>query len=247
MQSDFQLKLIMKLTKKNKSFEPAPEYSGPAICIDVTSPKTVETAFGPKEQFKLIFEIGSLREDGTPFCVWSRGFVPSLHEKAALAQFLRKWFGRSLTAAEEAEFDTEDLVGKTAEITVVHEEGRNGEVYANIALIRPDRSGKPLTQSGKFIRMKDRPAKDAEFHRTEPAPKEDSDWRRVKVHVGRHSGLDLGDLNRASVQALIERWLPETKAKEKTTADDRRLIAALESADAELRGDDDVPMNNQPY
>jgi len=238
----------MKISKKNKAFDPAPEFTGQAVCVDSTIPRTVETAFGPKEQFKLVFEIGMLREDGSPFCVWSRGFSPSLHEKSAFAQFVKKWLGRPLTATEEADFDTEDLVGRAAEITVVHEEGRNGEVYANIALIRPDRTGKPLAPSGKFVRGKDRAPKDAEFRPAEQAPKEDAfDWRRVKIHVGHHNGLDMGDLDRAAINALITNWLPKAKAQKKTTADDRRLMAAVEAADAEIRGDDDIPEANRAF
>lgn len=243
----------MKLTKNSKSFEPCPEFSGQAVVTDVTPLKKIETAYGPKETFKIVFETPLLREDGTPYCVWSRGFTPSLHEKAALSQFLRKWFGRALTAAEESEFDTESLIGKTAEITVVHEEGRTGETYANIALIRPDKTGKTMTPSGKFIRAKDREAKgagnDAEYRRTEQAPAtgESADWRRTKVHVGKHKGLDVGDLDRAAVTALIGHWLPEAKAKVKPLADDRRMIAALEAAKAEIDAEDNIPMDNQPY
>jgi hypothetical protein len=239
----------MKLTKNSKSFEPCPEYAGQAVCVDITPLKKIETSFGPKETFKVVFETPLLRQDGTPCCVWSRGFTPSLHEKAALSQFLRKWFGRSLTAAEEEEFDTESLIGKTAELTIVHEEGRNGETYANIALIRPDRTGKAMKPSGKFVRAKDRDAKggnkDAEYRRAEQAGDggEPEDWRRTKVHIGKHKGLDLCDLDRESVQALIDKWLPTAKANPKPLADDRRLIAALELAAAELTATAD----NIPY
>lgn len=243
----------MKLTKNSKSFEPCPEYSGQAVVVDVTPLKKVETAYGPKETFKLVFETALLREDGTPYCVWSRGFTPSLHEKAAFAQFIKKWFGRSLTAAEESEFDTESLLGKTAEITVVHEEGRTGEVYSNIALVRPDKTGKPMKPSGKYVRVKDRPPKDgdAQYSRAEQPANENGagadNWRTVKVCVGRHSGLDLGDLDRESVNALITHWMPQAKSKPKTTADERRLIAALEAAKAEIDAEDAIPMEAQPY
>jgi len=253
MRSDF-FYIIMKLSKKSQSFEPCPEYTGKAVCVDVTPLKKTETAYGLKETFKCVFETTLLRQDGSPYCVWSRGFTASLHEKSAFAQFLKKWLGRALTTAEESDFDTEDLVGRPAELVITHEEGRTGEVYASIALIRPDRTGKPLAPSGKFVRTKDRAPRDAEFRRTEePAPatpKADEDrfdWQRVKVHVGRHNGLDLGELDRPSVQALIDRWLPEAKGKERTTADDRRLIAALEAADAEIRGEDDIPESNRAF
>jgi hypothetical protein len=241
----------MKLTKNSKSFEPCPEYSGQAVCVDITPLKKTETQYGPKETFKCVFETKLVREDGTPYCVWSRGFTPSLHEKAALSQFLRKWFGRPLTAAEEEEFDTESLIGKTAEVTIVHEEGRTGETYANIALIRPDRGGKPMTASGKFVRAKDRQKdNDGKFNRAEqPAPQpEKADWCTVKVHVGRHAGIDLGELDRDSITALIENWLPEAKAKARPLADDKRLIAALEAAKQELAaGAGAVDPDNIPY
>lgn len=243
----------MKLTKNSKSFTPCPDFAGQAVVVDVTPLKTIESAYGKKEVFKVVFEVPLLREDGVPFCVWSRGFTASLHEKSAFAQFLRKWMGRPLTGAEEAEFDTESLLGKTAEITVFQEQGRNGETYANIALIRPDKTGKTMSPSGKFKRVKDREqtngAADAEYRRAEQAddPGDATDWRRTKVHVGKHKGLDVGDLDRAAVTALIQHWLPETKAKAKPLADDRRLMVALEAAKAEIDAEDNIPMDNQPY
>jgi hypothetical protein len=233
----------MKISRKSNSFEPCPEFTGQAVCVDVTPPRNVETAFGPKEQFKVVFETTLLRDDGTPFTVWSRPFTPSLHEKSAFAQFLRKWYGRPLTAAEEDEFDTENLIGKTAEITVIHEQGRNGEIYANIGLIRPDRTATPMKPSGKFVRMKDRQKDgDAEYRRADQGdetPTDEVAWRRTKVHVGRHAGIDLGDLDRDAVEALISNWLPKAKVDPKPKADDRRLMAALEQAAIELE--------NNPY
>lgn len=255
----------MKLSKNANSFEPCPEFSGTAVCVDVTPLKKTQTAFGSKDTFRVVFETPMLREDGTPYCVWSRGFTPSLHEKSAFAQFVRKWFGRALTAAEESEFDTETLIGKAADITVVHEDGRNGEVYANIALIRPDKTGKGMKPTGKFKRVKDRTerdgtgngASDAEYRRAEQdddaenaggsADGDTPDWRRTKVHVGRHSGLDLGDLDRVAVTNLFTNWIPQAKAKPKLLADDRRLITALEAAKAELDAEDAIPMDDQPF
>ena len=91
----------MKLSAQaNKPFDTHPEYNGLAVCVDVTPPKTVQTDYGPKEQFRLVFETTQLREDGRPYLVWSRGFTTSLGEKAALRAFLKQWFSRDLTAAE---------------------------------------------------------------------------------------------------------------------------------------------------
>ena len=242
----------MKIGKKSQSFDPCPEYTGQAVCVDVTPLKQMQTAFGPKEVFRLVFETASPRADGTRYCVWSRPFAPSLHEKATLTQFLRKWYGRPLTTAEESEFETELLVGRPAEIVVAHEQGKNGETYANIVLIKGDRSAKPLTPSGKLVRAKDRETKgangDAEYRRTDAdGEHSDADWRQTRVHVGRCNGLTLGDLDRPAVQALIDKWIPTAKAQPKLSADDRRLIVALEAAKVEIEKpvpvveEDDIP------
>ena len=148
-----------------------------------------------------------------------------------MRQLLKQWFGRDLTTAEQNEFDTEILVGRPARVSVVHSE-YEGKTFANIGLIRPDKSGDPLKPSGKYVRVKDRdPNKDQRFRPAagggdEPA----ADWRRVKVHVGKHTGLDLGDLDRESVEKLIAKWLPEALEKEKPLKADRDLIAALQQA-----------------
>ncbi len=147
----------MRIKTNSGNFQPCPEYTGSAVCVDVTPLKTVQTQFGPKEKFRFVFEIGDLKDDSTPWCVWSAPFTPSYHENSALRPFLRKWMGRELSPAEISNFDTEEMLGRTAHITVIHEHGE-GEVYANIALIQPDKAAQPLKPSGKFVRMKDRSA-----------------------------------------------------------------------------------------
>lgn len=237
----------MKLkSNPDSNFEPHPEADCIGVCVDVTPLKRVDSAFGPREVFKLVFESDQLREDGRPYLVWSRGFTPSLHEKAAFRAFLKQWFGRDLTVKELAEFDTENLLGRTAKLSIVHNE-YNGSVYANIGLIRPDRSPNPLKASGKYTRVQDRDEqRDEQFRPAEGGREADgADWRRTKVHVGRHAGLDLGDLDEESVRALIERWLPDAMANPKPLKADRELIAALRAAAAMLgignQDDDDLP------
>ena len=225
----------MRIKTNSGNFQPCPEYTGPAVCVDVTPLKTVQTQFGPKEKFRFVFEIGETKDDGSPWCVWSAPFTPSYHENSALRPFLRKWMGREMTPEEVKSFDTEDMLGRTAHITVIHEHAE-GEVYANIALIQPDKSGQPLERSGRFVRMKDRQVKDGNgYRRAEQAKSEDggetaeaSNLGATKIHVGRCKGLEVRDLSPEQVGALIERWLPTAKANAKPTADDKRLMAALE-------------------
>ena len=204
-----------------------------------------KSGYGERETFRLVFESRELRQDGKPFLVFSRNFTPSIHEKAALRQFLKQWFGRDLTTAEQNEFDTETLIGRPARVSVVHND-YDGKTYANIGLIRPDKSGDPLQPSGKYTRVKDRDTgKDEKFRPAAGGGSDaETDWRRVKVHVGRHTGLDLGDLDRESVEKLITKWLPEALEKEKPLKADRELIAALQQASQALgidEDDDNIP------
>jgi len=236
----------MKIKSNSGNFQPCPEYTGAAVCVDVTPLKTVQTQFGPKEKFRFVFEIGETKEDGSPWCVWSAPFTPSYHENSALRPFLRKWMGRELTPDEVKDFDTESLLGRPAHITVIHEHN-DGEIYANIALIQPDKSATPLKPSGKFVRMKDRPPKGTDgangtYRRAEQAAAGGADLLATKIHVGRCKGLEVRDLSPEQVDALIQKWLPTAKANAKPTADDKRLIAALDAwRAAQKPADDDVP------
>lgn len=221
----------MKMPKNDGKYPTCPPTKGRAVCVDVTPLKRYETAFGPKDKFKVVFEVDLLREDGTPYVVWSKPFTPSSHERSAFATFIKDWFGRMPTKEEWAKFDTEDLIGRPAEIVVIHEHV-DGETYANIKLIMPDNSGNPLKPSGKFVRAKDRPPKETNgggYRRAEQPADDSGDLGATKIHVGRCKGLEVRDLAPEQVGALIEHWLPTAKANAKPTADDRRLIAALEA------------------
>jgi hypothetical protein len=87
--------------------------------------------------------------------------------------------------------------------------------------------------------MKDRPAAPAGQHgagapgqggyrRTEQPTDASGDLGATKIHIGKCKGLEVRDLSPEQVGALIEHWLPTAKANAKPTADDKRLIAALE-------------------
>ena len=243
----------MKIKGNNSSFEACPEFTGKAVCVDVTPLRKQQSQFGERDVFKLVFEVDQDKEEGGRFCVWSHNFTPSLNEKANFRKFLRAWFGRDLMESEMAEFDTETLIGKPAQLVVVHEH-KDGQVYANIAACTPDKSGAPLKPCGKFTRRQDREAElpsngagaqgkgKGGYRRAEGAGGSNStDHGAVKVHVGKYTGIELRDLNPEAVQALVEKWLPTAKANAKPTAADGRLIAALEWWAAEReKGTDDV-------
>ena len=149
----------MIIKANNSKFEACPEYTGKGVCVDGTPLRKQQSQYGEREVFKLVFEVALLKEDGSPYCVWSRQFTPSTNEKASFRKFLHGWFGRDLTRAELDDFDTDSLIGKPAQLVVVQEH-KDGETYANIVACTPDRSGEPLKPSGKYVRVKDRPPRD---------------------------------------------------------------------------------------
>lgn len=250
-----------------KDFEPCPEYMGRAVCVDVTPLREYQTQYGAKQQMKIVFEIDLIdesRKPAQPWVVFSRPFTPSLGEKAALAKFLKDWFGRKLTDAEASSFDLDTLIGRPAFLMIAHEEADGGaKVYANIKGVGPHKQGEALKPSGKWVRLQDRPAKDGQggggsSYRRAPggggggAGAEDTgtDPSKTKVHVGKNKGLELRELTEEAIAALITHWLPAAKTAEKQSADDKRLMKALDWYQAEMAAreaaaqkveEDDIP------
>lgn len=231
----------MKLSeKKGGDFTPHPETEGTvkAVIVDVTPTKKVQSEYGERDVFRVVYETEVVDDDGKRFCIWSRPYTPSLNEKANFRKDVKKIMGRDLTAAELDEFDCDGLLGMGVKLIIQHEEGKDGKTYSVISFIGPDKDKAILKPSGKYTRVKDRPEKDGAAgggdqasYRKAPAAAEDegrSDWQKVKVHVGKHANNDLGDLDEDAVKALIDKWLPAHKANAKPKADDKRLAAALE-------------------
>jgi hypothetical protein len=226
----------MKLSeKRNSNFTPHPETEGPikAVLVDITELKTRMTQYGNKEEFRLVFETEAMDEENDRrFCIWSRGYTPSLNEKAALRKDLKKMMGRELTQLELDEFDLEGLIGHGVKLIIQHEH-KDDKIYANISFMSPDKD-KALKPSGKYVRIRDRDA-DAPTEQTE-AKAEESGWESVPVHIGKYKGHKLGQVDEGGVAKLIEGWLPKAKADGK--AEDAALVAALTELADILGGDD---------
>jgi len=225
----------MKLSeKRNSNFTPHPETDGPikAVLVDVTELKKRMTQYGEKDEFRLVFETEVIDEENDRrFCIWSRGYTPSLNEKAALRKDLKKMMGRELTQLELDEFDLEALIGHGVKLIIQHET-KDDRTYANISFMSPDKD-KALKPSGKYIRVRDR---DTEGVGQTEAKAEESGWESVVVHVGKYKGNKLGEVDEAGVAKLIDGWLPKAKADGK--ADDAALVAALTEL-ADILGSDD--------
>lgn len=233
----------MKIKNSNATFEHCPEHTGRGGIVDVTPLRKQQSQYGERDVFKVVLELDLLREDGTPYYVWSKNFTPTLNEKSNFRKFLRGLYGRDLTKQEMEDFDTEALIGKTAQLVIVHE-FKDSETYANIAACTPDKSGTPFKASGKYVRVKDRPPKDGNgYRRAEPVGENSDDLGATKIHVGKCKGLEVRDLAPEQVGALSENWLPTAKANAKPTADDRRLIAALDAWQAAQKPAEDDNVN----
>jgi hypothetical protein len=186
--------------------------------------------------------------------VFTKPMVASLHEKAALTKFLKDWFGRKLTDQENKSLDLESLIGRPASLVIGHEQSADGsKTYANIKLIMAHKAGEPLPASGLWVRLQDRPAKDGAEGKAAPASGDSSfrktsgggqppadDASKVKVHVGKHKGIELRELTEESITSLIEHWLPKARAEVKQTADDKRLINGLVWYQAKFKAAEDA-------
>jgi len=117
---------------------------------------------------------------GRPYGI-SRWFTLSLHEKAALRQFLLTWRGKDFTAAELKGFDLEKLIGVPAALNIIHKQSQDGtKWYANIAGVSklPAAWDAPLIPAD-YQRIKDRDNGD-----TEAGPIEASDPEGVGYGPG---------------------------------------------------------------
>jgi hypothetical protein len=189
----------------------------------------VDTQYGVKEVFQIVYETEVENDEGKRFCVWSRRFTPSIGERSNLRKELKKIIGRDFTPLELKGFDVEALVGFGVNLIIQHEIGTNGSTYATISFIAPDKSGSPLVASGAYTRVKDREVKDyvkpapAAHKPAPPAPKAVG-WQSATVHVGRFKGKSLGDVPEDGVSALLDHWLPTADL---ANADDAELAKAL--------------------
>lgn len=147
--------MIIKKEKTAK-WDPCPEYNGISKIVDITPLKKVETKFGEKEVFRFILEIDEEREPGHNWTVSTRPFTVSLHEKAALRQFLDRVIGPLTEGQLEAGINTETLVGTYANIIVEHVQSEDGlTTFANITYISKPK-GKWSKWESDYIRIQDR-------------------------------------------------------------------------------------------
>ena len=234
------------------NFQPCPEYSGRAVCVDITPLKAYETQYGTKQKFKIAFELDLIDQSRNPVQPWVVMTAPmtaSLHEKAGLTKFLKDWHGRALTPAETTGLDLDTLIGRPATVVIVHEQSQDGtKTFSNIKLIMPHKSGEPLKPSGLWVRLEDRPPREDDQVKTVvPATAAPVKIGEVKVHVGKFKGILLSELTPDAVRGLAEHWLPKAKVNSGKTPEDIALIAAVTKRLEELAKADEPDFDDVPF
>jgi hypothetical protein len=234
------------------NFTPCPEYTGRAVCVDITPLRAYETEYGTKQKFKIAFELDLIDQSRNPVQPWVVMTAPmtaSLHEKAGLTKFLKDWHGRALTAEETVSLNLDGLIGRPATVVIIHEQSKDGtKTFSNIKLIMPHKSGEPLQPSGLWVRLEDRPPRDDEKVKTVvPATAAPVKIADVKVHVGKFKGVPVSELTPDAIRGLAEHWLPKAKVSPGKSPDDIVLIAAITKRLEELAKADEPDFDDVPF
>lgn len=142
-----------------KTFDPIPEGPCAAICfllVDLglqvnkkfnSVSKKVQIGWEiPGETYK---DKDGNEQPRTIFKEYSLSF----NEKSNLRKDLRSWRGRDFTPEELDAFDLKNIVGIPCMLNIIHTEGTNGKIYANVGAVMPLMKGmeKPKLSGYKTI------------------------------------------------------------------------------------------------
>lgn len=98
--------------------------------VEIGELKKVQTKFGIKDKFTVKVEVLDQKSEESPdepILVFAT-FAPSLGEKSNLAKFLKR-LGYNFS---EGTFEMDDILGVRFSAAITHNEGSNGNTYANL-------------------------------------------------------------------------------------------------------------------
>ena len=154
----------MIVKEPEAKFLPAPAGVHSAVCVDEIDMGMVTNHFqpdaAPVPTVRLVWQIGEDMQDGKPFLI-KKDYRASLHEKAALRKDLEAWRGKPFTPVDLLGFDLENVVGAPATLNIIHKQGSKGGTFSNIAGIMPLAKGMVVLKPRDYMRVKDRPVKEA--------------------------------------------------------------------------------------
>jgi len=68
------------------------------------------------------------------------------------------------------------------------------------------------------------------------------------VHVGKFRGTPVSELTETAVNGLAEVWVPKAMANKDITAEDKRLIAAINARLEEIKANKEItPLDDIPF
>lgn len=126
------------------NYTPAPEGNHRAVCTRVVDLGTQPGGqWGPKRKVRLTWELtdeimeytdrDGIKRSGPYLVSKSYNLTLGVSQKPSLLRAdLESWRGKPFTAEEETGFDLAQLLNAPCLVNVVHEEGNNGKLYANI-------------------------------------------------------------------------------------------------------------------
>jgi hypothetical protein len=126
--------------------ELVPEGNHPAVCVALVDFGTHTKEYQGKETTaRKVFIVWELVDEPSKPCI-GKDFTLSLHEKALLRGFLKKWRGKDIPESEE--FDVSAILGKPCNLTVTHKPSKDGlrtfaQIEAATALVKGQKVGNP--------------------------------------------------------------------------------------------------------
>ena len=103
---------------------------------------------------RLLWEVEEKTDGGKPMLV-GKNYTKSLAPNSNLRAMLRSWLGREMSEQELNNFDTDDLIGRPAQVLVKAYE-KHGESRVYVEEVRKPLEDSQLQPSGEYIRMQDR-------------------------------------------------------------------------------------------
>ena len=129
-----------------------------AVLIDVIDKGLQTWEFnGESKQahkIRLLWEVEEKTGGGKPMRA-AKSYTKSLAPNSNLRAMLRSWLGREMSEQELNNFDTDDLIGRPAQVLVKAYE-KHGESRVYVEEVRKPLEDSQLQPSGEFIQMKDR-------------------------------------------------------------------------------------------
>ena len=103
---------------------------------------------------RLLWEVEEKTDGGKPMLV-GKNYTKSLGLNSPLRTMLCSWLGGEMSEQELDDIDTDDLIGRPAQVLVVSYV-KDGERRVYVKEVRKPLEDKQLKPSGEFIQMKDR-------------------------------------------------------------------------------------------